>query len=90
MFGKKFKVKHLIKSSKKAIENLEKKRERSLAALLEAMLNNVEPAPEDVEFFKTYTAMIAVERENISKLFEELRPVSSDEENTESTDLVKQ
>ena len=38
------------------------------------MLNEVEPYEADVEFFKTYTAMIAVERENLTKLIAELLP----------------
>ena len=72
MLSKKAKIKRMIKKGKKAIELLEKKRNRSLAALLEAMLNEVEPYEADVEFFKTYTAMIAVERENLTKLIAEL------------------
>lgn len=72
MASKKLKLKRKIKDSEREIDLLEKKRVRSQAALLEAVLNNVEPYAADVEFFKTYSALIDVERENMSKLNEQL------------------
>ena len=53
-----------IEDSQKEIELLEKKRIRSQAALILALIEKQEPDPADVKYFKSYTALIEHEREN--------------------------
>lgn len=70
--SKKGELKRKIADSEREIEQLEKKRGRSQSALLEAILNNVKPDDADAEYFKTFTSLIELERENLRKLKEEL------------------
>lgn len=50
------------------IELLEEKRTRSQAALLDAVLDGVEPNSEDMDYFRLFTAQIEVKREKLQKL----------------------
>ena len=52
----------------KDIDELERKRERSQAALIEAILQNKSPNDQDVDFFNNYSAQINHWREKISEL----------------------
>ncbi len=61
-----------IKESEQEIENLEKRRGRSQSALLEAVVIGEKPNETDVEYFKTYTKLIDLERQNLRKLKAEL------------------
>lgn len=70
--SKKGELKKKVRESEEEIETLEKKRGRSQSALLEAVVNNKKPDPADVEYFKVFTSLIEVERENLRKLKEEL------------------
>lgn len=70
--SKKSELKRAIVESEEEIETLEKKRSRSQSALLKAIIENKKPNDVDVEYFKTFTALIDVERENLRKLREEL------------------
>lgn len=54
----KMKVKKKIKMYRQQIELLEKKRARSQAALVEAILTHTSPGDEDVDYFNNYTAKI--------------------------------
>ena len=54
------------------IELLEKKRGRSQSALLEAMINGQTPNPTDVEYFRVFSSLIELERQNLNKLKAEL------------------
>ena len=54
------------------IDSLEKQRMRSQSMLLQALVDGESPNPVDVEYFKTYTQLIEVERANIKKLNKEL------------------
>ena len=65
-------LKKEIELSEIEIEELEKKRMRSHSALMEAQVNGVAPNALDVEYFKTYTNLIQLERENLRRLNEEL------------------
>ena len=47
---------------------LEEKRTRSQAALLDAVLDGVEPNGEDMDYFRLFTAQIEVKREKLQKL----------------------
>ena len=69
---KKSQLKKKIKMAKRNIESLEKKRTRSQAALVEAILTQKSPADEDVEFFNRFTALIEAEREKMHSLMKEL------------------
>lgn len=60
-----------IEKSEKEIQTLEFKRIRSISTFIEALVNHDEPAPEDVEYFKTFTGLIDLERENLRRLNEE-------------------
>ena len=70
--SKKSILKKAIADTETEIDELEKKRNRSQSAILEAYLNNKKPTKADAEYFRTYTQLIEVERENLRKLKEEL------------------
>ena len=70
--SKKADLKKAIKASEDEIENLEKKRLRSQSSLLSNMLSGVEPDESDKEYYKVYTQLIELERENLRKLKDEL------------------
>ena len=70
--SKKSVLKNAIAEAEKAIDELEKKRNRSQSAILEAYLRHNQPNNADVEYFLTYCNLIEVERENLRKLKEEL------------------
>ncbi len=70
--SKKSDLKRKIADSEREIEELEKKRGRSQSALLESILKNEKPNDADAEYFKTFTQLIELERENLRKLKEEL------------------
>ena len=64
----KMKLKKAIKVSKERIAEIEQKRTRSQAALVEAILRHTEPDDKDVDFFNQFTAQIDAERENLHQL----------------------
>lgn len=70
--SRKKELKRAIKESEKEIESLEKKRTRSSSALMEAHVNNVPPKAADVEYFKVYSNLIELERQNLRQLKTEL------------------
>lgn len=70
--SKKADLKKAIKASEDEIESLEKKRLRSQSSLLSNMLSGVDPDESDKEYYKVYTQLIDLERENLRKLKEEL------------------
>ena len=70
--SKKSVLKKAIAETEKEIDELEKKRNRSQSAILEAYLNGNRPTKADAEYFRTYSQLIQVERENLRKLKEEL------------------
>lgn len=68
MFFKGLAKKFKIKKYKKQIAMIEKKRIRSQAALIEAILQNKTPNDTDVDYFNQYTAQIDYFREKIHEL----------------------
>lgn len=54
----KLRIKKKIKLYRDQIELLEKKRSRSQAALVEAILTHTSPSDEDVDYFNNYTRQI--------------------------------
>ena len=64
----KLKTKRKIRALKAQIQELEKKRERSQSALMEALLSNNEPSDADTDYFNKYTAHINMIRERIREL----------------------
>ncbi len=73
----KSKLKKAIKNSKDRIAEIEQKRTRSQAALVEAILRHTEPDDKDVDFFNQFTAQIEEERENLHRLQKELEALES-------------
>lgn len=71
--SKKSDLKRAILDSEKEIADLEKKCARSQMALLQAILNNSKPDEQDAQYFRVYTSLIEVERENLRKLYDELK-----------------
>ena len=71
MFAKS-KLKKKIKRAKKNIELLEKKRTRSQAALVTAILSQQTPNDEDVEYFNRFTELIEAERNKMHGLMKDL------------------
>ena len=57
-----------IKKYKKKIEEIEKKRIRSQAALINAILSNTTPDDTDVDYFNRYTAEIEELRSKMQEL----------------------
>ena len=71
VFDKK-KLKRAIRLSKYKIELLEKKRYRSQAALVEAIMTHTPPDDDDVEYFNRYTGMIEEERAQLHHLMAQM------------------
>ncbi len=71
--SKKGDLKRAISDLEKEIDALEKKRARSQSALMTAMLSKTEPNPDDVEYFRVFTALIDADREKLRVLSEELK-----------------
>ena len=69
---KKMKLKKEIEDCKKRITELEQKRSRSQAALVEAILTHTEPDDKDVDFFNMFTKQIEDVRENMHAKMVEL------------------
>lgn len=67
------KIKAEIKKCKKKIEELESKRNRSQAALVEAILTNKSPDDDDVEWFNRYTVLIDNERNKMQEWEKKLK-----------------
>ena len=64
----KIRIKNQIKKLKKEITLNERKRARSQAALIEAILQNTSPSDDVLDFFNYYTEQINNSREKISNL----------------------
>ncbi len=69
---KKMKLKKQIEDCKKRITELEQKRSRSQAALVEAILTHTEPDDKDVDFFNMFTKQIEDVREDMHAKMVEL------------------
>ena len=69
---KKNEIKKKIADSEKEIEALESKLMRSQISVLGAILNNQEPSEIDKEYFRVYSKLIEVERENLKTLNKQL------------------
>ena len=69
---KKAKLKKAIKDCIAKIEEIEQKRVRSQAALVEAILTNTHPKDDDVDYFNHFTAQIEEERARLKDLRAEL------------------
>jgi hypothetical protein len=65
---KKFKLKKKINYYKEQIEMLEKRRARSQAALVEAILTHTSPSDEDVDYFNNYTKQINEIRDRMHEM----------------------
>lgn len=70
--SKKSEIKKRIADSEREIEALEAKLMRSHVSVMGAILNNEEPSEEDKEYFRIYTKLIEVERENLKALHKQL------------------
>lgn len=65
-----------IRDSENEIDLLEQKRLRSMSSFIEALVNHDTPSAEDVEYFKTFSGLIDLERENLRRLNAELEKIS--------------
>ena len=72
----KSKLKKCIKKCKSNIETLEKKRTRSQAALVEAILTQQSPDDSDVEYFNRFTELIEAERNRMHDFEKQLEDLS--------------
>lgn len=61
-----------IEASKQELDRLEHERLRSMSAFIEALVNHDTPSPEDVDYFKTFSGLIDLERANLRKLQDDL------------------
>ena len=60
----------------KEMHELENKRLRSMAALLEAVINKSDPPAEDAKYFRQYTAEIDTRRNRVIELTSRLRALA--------------
>ena len=59
----------------KEMHELEGKRTRSMAALMEALISRREPEEREMQFFRQYSAEIEVKREKLIDLTEHLKRI---------------
>lgn len=71
--SKKTDLKRAIMESEKELADLERKCSRSQMAVLQAILNSTKVNEEDAQYFRVYTSLMEVERENLRKLKDELK-----------------
>lgn len=71
--SKKSELKKQIEDSEREIEALESKLMRSQISVLGAILRNEEPSDVDKEYFRVYSKLIDVERENLQELYKQLK-----------------
>ena len=57
----------------KEMQQLEFKRTRSMAALMESLISKKDPAETEMQFFRQYSAEIEVKREKLMSLTEQLK-----------------
>ncbi len=55
------------------MKELEIKRSRSMAALMESLISRKDPEETEMQFFRTYTAEIEIKRERLIELTERLK-----------------
>lgn len=70
--SKKSELEKKIRESEAELDMLEQKRLRSMSEFIVALVNHETPTPEDVEYFKTFSGLIDLERENLRMLNDEL------------------
>ena len=70
--SKKRDLKKAIEEAEAEIESLEKKRNRSQSAILQAFLEHKSPDNADAEYFRVYSQLIDLARTNLRKLRSEL------------------
>ncbi|MDE7264335.1 MAG: hypothetical protein K2N64_06715 [Anaeroplasmataceae bacterium] len=61
-----------INSLKEEMKQLESKRSRSMASILESLISHTEPNQTDVQFFRTFSAEIEVKREHLQRLIQQV------------------
>lgn len=71
--SKKTELKRSIMESEKELAELEHKCSRSQMAVLQSILDNTKVNEEDAQYFRVYTSLMEVERENLRKLKDELK-----------------
>ena len=75
--SRKSELEKAIRESENEIDLLEQKRLRSMSSFIEALVNHDTPSEEDVEYFKTFSGLIELERENLRRLTEELEKLTN-------------
>ncbi|MDE6201211.1 MAG: hypothetical protein K2M47_04985 [Clostridiales bacterium] len=61
-----------IRSLEEEIKQLEIKRSRSQASIIDSLIGKQDPDEQDVQFFRTYSAEIELKREQLAKLSRKL------------------
>lgn len=72
----KWKLQSEIRKCKKKIALIEKRRARSQAALVEAILTHQMPDSDDVDYFNMFTGQIEVERAKVHAYIKQLEELS--------------
>ena len=62
-----------INMLEKEMQELESKRVRSMAALMESLISRRDPQNSEMQFFRQYTAEIEIKREKLIELNEKLK-----------------
>ena len=75
--ARKSEIKKQIEDTEREIEALEGKLMRSQIAVLGAIMEDKEPSSVDKEYFKVYSKLIDVERDNLKELYKQLDEVQN-------------
>ena len=59
----------------KEMHELESKRSRSMAALMESLISRRDPEVQEMQFFRQYTAEIEIKREKLVELSNQLKSI---------------
>ena len=75
--SKKSELEKKIRESEAELDMLEQKRLRSISSFIEALVSHDTPSEEDIEYFKTFSGLIELERENLRRLNDELEKLTN-------------
>ena len=64
-----------INALNEEIKQLEAKRSRSMASIIEALISRTTPDEDEVQFFRTFTAEIDIKREQLQTLTKKLEKI---------------
>ncbi len=76
-------IERSLRAEQREVDKLEKKRLRSMATIFAAQLENQEPPASEVEFFKVYTNLIDLKRQEVQYLKSKRNEEKTGDKNSE-------